>query len=72
MKKHIVTFMVIVTLAITFLVLYQLWFDERNWEILVKAVISYVVITISLYLTIRYLDLVEGELDNSSNKKPSK
>jgi len=67
MKKYLVRFMVLLTLAVTFVILYQLWFDQANFQVLFKALLSYVVITVSLYLTIRYLDLIEDDNSNNPN-----
>ena len=58
MRKFVVIFMVVATLAVTVLLLYSIWTGFQN-DLFWKALSSYLVITISLYLTTKYIDILD-------------
>lgn len=66
MRKFVVGFMIAATLAVTVFMLFSIWNGmQDNLKLFGKALISYAVISISFYLTTRYIDI----LDRSEDKK---
>jgi putative flippase GtrA len=67
MKEFIVKFNVTVTLGISLVLLYFIW-TERLDDLLWKALASYIVIMVSQYIALKYIEVLKDDSSEKANK----